>query len=226
MGASVAVSRRRCAVALAVNVLVVVLELWALGYGIAYRGLLENFIYYTSCSNLIGAAACACCAVAQARQLRRGQFSDMLVSRALSWVKFAASSCLLMTMLVVLVVLVPMLNSIGQPGVYLMLVEGIKPIVHLIAPLLVIGSYLAFEADRSMTVRQSLVGLAPTIAYAAVAYPCNITRVWDGPYPFLQVWNMPVWQSVLWFIALLVLAFSLSQVVRLLGRVIGPKGSA
>ena len=37
-----------------------------------------------------------------------------------------------------------------------------------------------------MSVKGSLIGVVPTLAYAAVAYPCNIARLWDGPYPFLD----------------------------------------
>ena len=89
------------------------------------------------------------------------------------------------------------------------------------APVIVTASYVIFEADRSMTLHQSLVGFAPTLVYAAVAYPCNIARVWDGPYPFFQVWNMPVWMSVLWFVALFCLSFALCQIPRLLARRFG-----
>ena len=91
------------------------------------------------------------------------------------------------------------------------------------APLLVAGSYIVFEADRGMSLRQSLVGFVPTLAYAAVAYPCNILRVWDGPYPFFQVWTMPVWMSVLWFVALFMLSFGLCQIPRLLARTRSPE---
>ena len=56
-----------------------------------------------------------------------------------------------------------------------------------------------------------------------MAYPCNILRVWDGPYPFFQVWTMPVWMSVLWFVALFMLSFGLCQIPRLLARTRGPE---
>lgn len=207
-------TRNRLWAALAVNVIVVAFEVWAIAFGIGRNGVAGNFIYYTECSNLFGAVACAICAVAEFRQLRGGKGC----SRAVVWIKYAASCCLLMTLFVVAFILWPMLNSVGRPGFYLMFVDGAKPVTHLGAPLVVLVSYAAFEGDRAMTFKQSLVGFAPTLAYAAVAYPCNILSVWDGPYPFFQVWNMPVWMSVLWFIALLVLAVSLCQIPRLLAR--------
>ena len=207
-------SRGRLKAAIAVNAVVFALEVWAISFGIGRHGVLGNFIYYTELSNLFGGIVCLLCLTAEVRQLRGGRAPG----RGLKWAKFAASSCLLMTLFVVTVVLMPMLNSVGQPGFYLMFVDGAKPVTHFGAPLLVTGSYVLFEADRAMTLRQSLVGFVPTLAYAAVAYPCNIVGVWDGPYPFFQVYTMPVWQSVLWFAALFVLAFGLCQIPRLASR--------
>ena len=210
-------SRNKLKAAIAVNALVVVLEVFAMVFGIHRHGLAENFVYYTEWSNLFGGVACALCLVAEVRMLR-GDGSQQL-SRALRWTKYASSCCLLMTLFVVTFVLMPMLNSAGYAGLYLMFVDGAKSITHLGAPLLVTGSYALFEADRAMTLRQSLVGFAPTLVYAIVAYACNIARVWEGPYPFFQVWDMPVWQSIAWFAALFVLAFALCQIPRLLSRI-------
>ena len=218
MELSLAGGRRQIA-AIAVNALIVVLEVSATCMGIALHGPAGNFMFYTQCSNLLGGIACAVCLVAGVRELRGGPAPG----RAARWLKYAASCCLLMTLAVVTFVLAPMLESVGRPGFYLMFVDGAKSVTHLFAPLLVFGSYVVFEADRSMTLRQSLVGVVPTLAYAAVAYPCNIARLWNGPYPFLQVWNMSVWAALLWFVALLALAFALCQVPRLVGNAIGRK---
>lgn len=207
-------SRKRLIIAIAVNVVVVAFEVWAIWFGVNRHGVAGNFIYYTECSNLFGAVACALCAIAEVRELRGGP----ALGRIARWVKYAASCCLLMTLFVVTFILTPMLYSINEPGLYLMFVDGAKSVTHLGAPLVVTGSYIAFEADRAMTLKQSLVGFVPTLIYAAVAYPCNILLVWDGPYPFFQVWNMPVWMSVLWFVALFFLSFSLCQIPRLLAR--------
>ena len=212
-------SSNRLKVAIAVNVLVVVVEVWAMGVGVERHGIAANFVFYTECSNLFGAVACAVCAIAEVRELRGGP----ALPRALRWLKYASSCCLLMTLFVVVFILTPMLYSINQPGFYLMFIDGAKPITHFGAPLIVTASYVVFEADRTMTLRQSLVGFAPTLVYAAVAYPCNIVRVWDGPYPFFQVWTMPVWMSVLWFVALFLLSFGLCQIPRGLARRFGPK---
>lgn len=204
-------------VAIGLNVLVVVLEVWAIGTSILLNGMPNNFVFYTQCSNLLGAVACALCLVGEVRALRKGQE----LGRAFRWTKYAASCCLLMTFVVVVAVLAPMLESAGEPGYYLMFFYSSRFVTHLAAPLLTIVSYILFEADRGMTLRQSLVGLVPTIAYSAVAYPCNVARLWDGPYPFLQVWNMPLWMTILWFVVLLVMAFTMCQALRLAARACG-----
>lgn len=205
---------QRSKAAIAVNVLVFVLEFIAIAYGIVKNGLAYNFVFYTELSNLFAGIACALCAFAEWRELGGGR----PLSRTLVWLKFAASCCLLMTLFVVTFILTPMLNNAGYPGFYMMYIDGVKLVTHLGAPLVVTASYIAFEADREMTLKQSLIGFAPTLAYAAVAYPCNILRLWDGPYPFFQVWTMPAYMSVLWFAALFVLSFGLCQIPRLIAR--------
>ena len=210
-------SEKRIRAAIAVNALVVVLEIFAIGFGIARNGLAGNFIFYTEWSNLLAGIVCAACLVSELRMLRGGKTPG----RTLRWAKYAASCCLLMTLFVVAFVLTPMLVSAGYNGLYLMFVEGAKSVTHFGAPLIVLISYAMFEADRDMTLRQSLVGFVPTLVYAAVAYACNIARLWDGPYPFLQVYTMPVWMSVLWFVVLFLIAFGLCQLPRLLGRKLG-----
>ena len=207
-------SRSKLKAAIVANAIIVALEVWAVCAGVAKLGPAVCFTYYTELSNLFAGVACATCAVAELRELRGGASCG----RAVRWLKFGAACCLLMTLFVVTFVLSPMLHSIGLQGLYLMFIDGVKPITHLGAPLAVTASYIVFEADRDMSLRQSLVGFVPTLAYAAVAYPCNILRVWNGPYPFFQVWNMPAWASVLWFVALFFLAFGLCQIPRLLAR--------
>ena len=206
--------RNRLKAAIVVNIAVFAFEVWAIWFGIAKNGVAGNFIFYTECSNLLGGIACAVCAIVEIRELRGGPG----LTRGLRWFKYAACCCLLMTLFVVTFILTPMLNNAGYPGFYMMYIDGVKLVTHLGAPLVVTASYIAFEADREMTLKQSLIGFAPTLAYAAVAYPCNILRLWDGPYPFFQVWTMPAYMSVLWFAALFVLSFGLCQIPRLIAR--------
>ena len=206
----------RLKTAIALNAAIVVLEAGAIGYSMMRNGAIENFVFYTQCSNLMGAIACLACLIAEVRGLRSGD--DGAPSRGMRWFKYCSACCTAMTFFVVLFVLVPMMENAGMPGWRFMYVEGSKSITHLAGPVLIFVSYVFLEADRAMTMRQSAIGLIFTLVYAAVAYVCNYLLLWDGPYPFFQVWNMPLWQTVLWFIALLAFAFALCQLPRLLGR--------
>lgn len=207
-------SNARLKTAIALNALIIALEAWALSFSIMRHGPIENFVFYTQCSNLMGAIACLSCLIAEVRQLRSGR----PLGRAARWFKFASVCCITMTFFVVLFVLTPMMENAGMAGWHYLYIDGSKPVTHLIGPLLVFFGYIFFEADRTMTLRESCIGLVFTLVYATVAYICNYLRLWDGPYPFFQVWNMPLWQTVLWFFALLALAFALCQLPRLLGK--------
>ena len=210
----------RLKISIALNAAVVALEAWALAFSMAKNGPIENYVFYTQCSNLMGAIACLACLVAEVRRLRArcAGCAPPPLGRPLRWFKFAAVCCTAMTFFVVLFVLVPMMENAGMPGWHFMYVDGSKPVTHLVGPVLIFVGYVFFEADRAMTLRQSMVGIIFTLVYAAIAYVCNYLLLWDGPYPFFQVWNMPLWQTVLWFIALCALAFALCQLPRLLGR--------
>ena len=206
-------SRGSLITAIVLNGLIVVMEIGAAVCGLTTRGV-AVFMFYTVLSNLLGCISCAACLVFEVRELRGGA----PLPRPARLLKYAAACCLLMTFFVVVFVLAPAYISAGMDGYRLMFLERELPVTHLMGPLLVFGSYVLFEADRTMTLRQSLVGFVPTLAYAAVAYPCNIAQLWHGPYPFFFVWEMPVWQSVAWFFALCALAIGLCQLPRLLGR--------
>jgi hypothetical protein len=227
-------------IAIALNVLVVALELWAMINGLTRRGP-EALIYYTTLSNLFGLIACVVCLVAEIRVLRgessvshsakpledsgsatlhNGSHSTtpLRIPRWAMLLKYSSSCCLLMTLCVVVFVLAPAYNAAGYNGYYLMFCERELPVTHLLGPVLVFVSYVLFEADRPITLRQSFYGLLPTLMYAAVAYPCNIARIWEGPYPFFFVWEMHPLHSVAWFFGLCIMAFCLCQVPRLIGN--------
>ncbi|MBR2834338.1 MAG: hypothetical protein IKE43_01290 [Coriobacteriales bacterium] len=200
-------------IALALNALIAAMEIGAVIFGVTTRSF-TVFMYYTVLSNLLGGIACATCFICELRELRQGtslpNFARLL--------KYAASCCLLMTFIVVVFILAPAYYNAGMDGFYLLFGHRELFITHLLGPLLVCTSYMLFEADKTMTLKQSFAGFLPTLIYAAVAYPCNIAKLWHGPYPFFFVWEMPLWQSLAWFAALCVLSIGLCQIIRLLGR--------
>ena len=200
-------------VAIIMNIALVISVFVALALSYQVRGM-AMFTYYTQLSNLYGLIACLVCAICEIRYLMHGTE----LSRGVKLLKYSATCCLAMTFFVVLTILAPMVSASQGNGYYTLFLTGVLPVTHLVSPLLAFFSYVLFEYDRNMTLRESMVGVYPTIAYAAVAYPCNILRIWDGPYPFLKVLDMPLWMSILFFILLLVMALAICQGIRLLAK--------
>jgi hypothetical protein len=166
----------------------------------------EMFQFYTQCSNALAAVAALLCIVANLRGAGAERAHGL---------KHWACCTQLMTFVVVLFVLMPAVYLTGGDGFREMFIVTHRSITHFLGPVLTFVSYVFYEADPLPTKRDSLVALLPTALYAVVAYACNILRVFEGPYPFFLVWRMPVWQSMLWFVALLALAWLLAQLPRL-----------
>ena len=181
------------------NLLLVVLEAGALLVRYLNSDL-SMFQYYTQCSNLFAAIAGGVCVAANAGLI------DLAHAHRL---KFCACATQLMTFVVVVFVLAPMINTTGENGYYSLFLTGVTPVTHLLGPLLTIASYLLYEREPLPHLRECALALCPTLTYAVVAYTCNYLRLFEGPYPFLLVWNMPVWQTALWVVVLLAVASAL-----------------
>ena len=195
--------------AIAANGALVAIEAWALGMRFMAAGA-GMFMFYTQCSNALALVAGVCTLV---RLIR-----DAGISSGVRRLKFLACCTQTMTFLVVLLVLTPMLNHVGQDGWKQMFVDDCRMVTHLFGPVLTVVSWL-FVDGPAMSGTDGLVpskadvrvSLAPTLAYGIVAYACNFLRWWHGPYPFLQVWEQPIWLSVLWFVVLLAGAWGIAR---------------
>jgi hypothetical protein len=83
---------------------------------------------------------------------------------------------------------------------------------HTLCPILAIISFLVF-APKIFSKKDAIRALSFTLAYAAVAIALNILRVWHGPYPFLFVYEQPIWASVAWSIGILLGAWGIARVL-------------
>lgn len=187
------------------NATLIILEVWALTRRFLEVGF-SMYSYYTQCSNTLAMVAAIGCVVAN---VRGGD------GRRAHRLKFWACATQLMTFVIATFVLAPIICLTGGNGYYEMFLTGSMPVTHLMGPLLTLVTYELFEADPLPTARDSRRAMLPTFAYAMVAYACNYLRVFEGPYPFFLVWNMPPWQTLVWFVVLLAVAFVLAQVPRL-----------
>ena len=61
--------------------------------------------------------------------------------------------------------------------------------------------------------------MIPTIIYAAVMIVLNLLKVLRGPYPFLYVYEQPIYMSVIWAVAILALTYILGLILRVLNGI-------
>ena len=184
--------RAKLKAALAVNLLIVILEILAFSRSLPVYGM-RIFVYYTEDSNLL----------------------SLIASIVFAYV---ATCCLTVTFLTVTFVFAPM---IGKGGIRMMLLSGAMLFTHLLCPVVAVLSFLLLEHRPVLMKKTVWIALIPTVLYAAVAVLLNILRVWKGPYMFLLVYEQPVWASVLWGIMILSGAYFVGKGLLLANRIIG-----
>ena len=131
----------------------------------------------------------------------------------LSMLRYIATIMLFVTFLISIFVLTPAVGSF-----YKMMIENQLKFHHLLCPLISIISFIFFEKGGVLTTKDNVLALIPTLVYGIVMLILNGARVVDGPYPFLRVYNQPVWATILWFVGIFLGAFLLGLVLRLLRK--------
>ena len=171
------------------------------------------FQFYTLCSNVFLLLACAAQAWYEGRiLLNRGLFVP-------SWarlLKYCAVCTVTVTFFVVVFVLVPLAG--GFQWLPYALTDGAMLYHHTLCPLLGLASFVFVDRVSLPDKRVTLWALAPTLLYAAVATALNAAGTLYGPYPFLHVYEQPLWASALWYAAILggawLLAFAVWRLAR------------
>ena len=206
--------RAKLKAALAVNLLIVILEILAFSRSLPVYGM-RIFVYYTEDSNLLSLIASIVFAASAGLALRNGKDSVPVSVRTL---RYVATCCLTVTFLTVTFVFAPM---IGKGGIRMMLLSGAMLFTHLLCPVVAVLSFLLLEHRPVLMKKTVWIALIPTVLYAAVAVLLNILRVWKGPYMFLLVYEQPVWASVLWGIMILSGAYFVGKGLLSANRIIG-----
>ena len=194
--------------ALILNVAIVILE--GLGFYSA-RGLgWEQFCYYTQISNLFLGLISLILVGFLLRYIRDG----VSVPAWVSFLKYSATIMTAQTFLVSLFVLSPMMGGVG-----LLMLGPIVRYFHTLCPLLAIVSFLLVDFKAlSFTRQHTLLAMIPTMLYAMVAITLNILRIWHGPYPFLYVYEQPVWASAIWLVVIMGAAYLIAFLLRVIHR--------
>lgn len=169
------------------NALAVVL--WGIGFAwsLSEQGL-GIVAYYTQLSNAVAAFSASLLVL-----------SLLATGATPNWVRTLRylSACMLtMTFLVTLFVLVPLGSSLRG-----MFFEGSGLYHHLLCPVITVVAYAVLEPKT--TVRRPWVAMvAVTLTYGLLMLLLNVWNLYRGPYPFLEVHDQSLVETLIWFVVL------------------------
>lgn len=163
---------------------------------------LNSLMFYTELSNVFLSLTALINIYFALRKLLNKKAS---IPKAVWSLFHAAVSATTVTFLVVVFVLSWMVGDL-----FYVLAHGSMLYTHTLCPILAIISFLVF-APKIFSKKDSIRALSFTLAYAAVAITLNILRVWHGPYPFLFVYEQPIWASIAWSIGILLGAWGIAR---------------
>jgi len=207
------------------NALMVILETVRL-IQMFYHGEFRFFIYYTILSNTFALITSAiyvigycCCMIKFKKSKENVNLNDEVnpkkekftMPHCIRTLRFMSSVCLTVTFVVVLVILLPYYYPRGTA--YKLLFAGNQALFHVICPILSLLSFCVFEKG-SLTLIDVCLATLPTIIYGIVFIILNLVKVVEGPYPFLMVYNQPVYASILYFIGIIGCTFGFSKLVQ------------
>ena len=203
-------SKAKLSLSLALNLAVAVLS--AVGTALSFNAHgLGMFQFYTVDSNVFAMLACLVYAGFLIRQLAGGRRPPVWAVMT----KYASVCCLGVTFLVVVTILAPFS---GPHGYRMMLLYNDMLYHHLFCPVLAALSFFLFDRVPFRAARAARLALLPTALYAAVIVVLNLARVIVGPYPFLKVYQQPVYASVLWVVLILGGAYAIAWALARLRR--------
>ena len=175
-------------VALFLNLANVVFQIYALVIVFLAKGF-TTLQYYTIDSNIF---ACVSSIFLVAALLIKRK-----TPKCVHRLRFYATSCITVTFVVVLVILIPLAGFRRLPE---LLFQGPNLWQHTVCPLLSIISFIFFEKEVKLEKDQSLYALVPTLIYGIVTLILNFLRTITGPYVFLLVYEQSGWMTLMWMI--------------------------
>lgn len=133
------------------------------------------FRYFTILSNVLAALTCAAVLPAGVRALRRGEDS---LSHGAMLLKYVGTAAVAVTLTVVLLFLGP---TMGYDAMFV----GSSLFLHLICPLLAIGSFCFLERGGGVSKKETILGDLPVIVYGTVyLITVVLTGIWPDFYGF------------------------------------------
>lgn len=199
--------QKKVKIAFWMNLAIFVLECIG-GYLYFIRSGWDFVQFYTEDSNTLALITCLFLAVYE-YQMWKGQRS--VLPGWIQELKYIATVCLTLTFLVVIFILIPLQGGIGSA--YFFLINGSMLYHHLICPILAFVSFLWFDPMEKRSRREIGMALLPTLVYALVLVILNLAKLVDGPYPFLKVYQQPVYMSCIWVAVILGAAYAIAAIL-------------
>ena len=137
-------------------------------------------------------------------------FSNKKVPKLVNILRLSSLAMLMITFLTVSLVLVPIYRMDLSFAYW-----GPNFFYHLVCPILFFINYTFVSKKEEFSTKDLLISTTPTIVYGIIVTTMNVIVKGYGPYPFLYVYEQPVYLSVLWvlifFITTLVITICLSK---------------
>lgn len=134
---------------------------------------------------------------------------DKKPSRLLYLASLASSVNGIIIFMVVILLLMPAMGMLLFNG-YTML------ILHAVNPILIVLQFILFYPREHVSFKLCIFGALPVLLYGAVSITLCVTKVWTGstiPYPFLNVYANPLWQTLLYVVGILGGAYLISFLI-------------
>ena len=137
-------------------------------------------------------------------------FSNKKVPKLVNILRLSSLAMLMITFLTVSLVLVPIYRMDLSFAYW-----GPNFFYHLVCPILFFINYTFFSKKEEFNTKDLFISTTPTIIYGIILIAMNVIVKGYGPYPFLYVYEQPVYLSVLWilifFMTNLVITICLSK---------------
>ena len=194
---------KRIIISLLLSAAIVIMEIIGLVISIRMHGI-KLFQYYTQDSNLFAMISFAIGFYFSLRNLLVKKSEP----RWSVFLRYISANCLALTFLVVIFVLAPTMG-----GYRALLTKDSMLYHHLLCPVAVFVHFVFFDHIEINNKKTVLFAQIPTFVYAVIILSMNIMRLIRGPYPFLYVYEQPVYISVIWSIVILGGAYVISVLI-------------
>lgn len=192
-------------VSLIINAAIVVLEIIASIVRFSYSKD-SLFVFYTRDSNLILMIASLILMTFEIIKLKK----DTVIPRWVYFLKFMAVGLTTITFIVVVFILCPlMFNQYGIKSFYQLLCTRDMLYHHLLCPILAFVSFVFFEKNQKIRIKNCIIALIPTLLYGAIMIVLVLLHKINPPYPFLDVYHQPIYMSIIWIIVIFGASFGI-----------------